>query len=290
MIKNIIFDMETGDPDDLITLLLLLNNPQVNLKAVTCYEGSSIQIGLINYIISLSDRAIPIGGWNTEDKRLNDYYYKVVGNWKPCKARTNPIEILTDNLDNDTILLTGAPLTNIAQYLKNNNENIIYKMVTQGGYLGDIVPEYKRLEKFKKRKSIRTYNLSNDTDAFETINNSINVKELTFVTKDLCHGFLYEEKIYSATNFKNNKIAQLLKASLQYYVEKGVKKAMHDPLAMLFMLNPLLCEKTSIDMKIVIEKEQNKFFSIPSNNDKRFGVIDYDVEKTWNYFKEICEY
>ena len=51
MIKNIIFDMETGDPDDLITLLLLLNNPQVNLKAVTCYEGSSIQIGLINYII-----------------------------------------------------------------------------------------------------------------------------------------------------------------------------------------------------------------------------------------------
>ena len=66
MIKNIISDMETGDPDDLITLLLLLNNPQVNLKAVTCYEGSSIQIGLINYIISLSDRAIPIGGWNTE--------------------------------------------------------------------------------------------------------------------------------------------------------------------------------------------------------------------------------
>ena len=93
MIKNIISDMETGDPDDLITLLLLLNNPQVNLKTVTCYEGSSIQIGLINYIISLSDRAIPIGGWNTEDKKLNDYYYKLVGNWKPCKARANPIEI-----------------------------------------------------------------------------------------------------------------------------------------------------------------------------------------------------
>lgn len=62
-----------------------------------------------------------------------------------------------------------------------------------------ILFEYKRLEKFKE--NIRTYNLSNDTDAFEAINNSINVKELTFVTKDLSW-ILYEEKIYSATNFK----------------------------------------------------------------------------------------
>jgi len=35
--KNVVFDMETGDPDDLITLLMLLINPHVNLKAVTCY-------------------------------------------------------------------------------------------------------------------------------------------------------------------------------------------------------------------------------------------------------------
>ena len=77
--------METGDPDDLITLLLLLNNPQVNLKTVTCYEGSSIQIGLINYIISLSDRAIPIGGWNTEDKRFEVIDYDVEKTWNYFK-------------------------------------------------------------------------------------------------------------------------------------------------------------------------------------------------------------
>ena len=30
---DIIYDMETDDPDDFLTLLLLLGHPQVNLKA-----------------------------------------------------------------------------------------------------------------------------------------------------------------------------------------------------------------------------------------------------------------
>ena len=34
-IHDVVWDMETGDPDDFLTLLLLLGHPQVNLKAVT---------------------------------------------------------------------------------------------------------------------------------------------------------------------------------------------------------------------------------------------------------------
>ena len=30
---NVIFDMETGDPDDVLTLLLLASHPNVNLRA-----------------------------------------------------------------------------------------------------------------------------------------------------------------------------------------------------------------------------------------------------------------
>ena len=44
---NIVWDMETMDPDDYLTLLLLLGHPQVNLKAVTITPGSQHQVGFV---------------------------------------------------------------------------------------------------------------------------------------------------------------------------------------------------------------------------------------------------
>lgn len=40
---DVIWDMETADPDDFITLLLLLGHPLVNLKAVTVTPGTKDQ-------------------------------------------------------------------------------------------------------------------------------------------------------------------------------------------------------------------------------------------------------
>jgi hypothetical protein len=36
---EVVFDMETGDPDDFITFLFLLGHPKVHLKAVTIVPG-----------------------------------------------------------------------------------------------------------------------------------------------------------------------------------------------------------------------------------------------------------
>ncbi len=59
---DIIFDMETDDPDDFITLLMLLGHPDVNLKAVTIFPGSPQQIGFIRRTINKwFDQDIPIG-------------------------------------------------------------------------------------------------------------------------------------------------------------------------------------------------------------------------------------
>lgn len=40
---DIVWDMETGDPDDFITLLLLLGHPRVNLLGVTITPGTPIR-------------------------------------------------------------------------------------------------------------------------------------------------------------------------------------------------------------------------------------------------------
>lgn len=287
--KNVIFDMETGDPDDLITLLMLLNNPDINLKAVTCYEGSPVQIGLIEHVISLSEKNIPVAGWNSENKELNNYYAEVVGTWKPSFAKINPVELLTKELTEDTYLLTGAPLTNIAAFLNKNPDRVIEYMTTQGGYLGDLVPEEKRLEKFKNRKSIRTYNLTSDTDAFNTVNYSTQIVDLTYVTKDLCHGFLYLPEIHDKIDFKNDPVSQLLKKSLGFYASKKVAKAMHDPLAMLFMLYPEIGYRIPINMSFAIEKKHKVFSSVAGNKDSHtFGLVEYDYNKAWELFKKIC--
>ena len=37
---NVVWDMETGDPDDFLTLLFLIGHPKVNLKAVTVTPGT----------------------------------------------------------------------------------------------------------------------------------------------------------------------------------------------------------------------------------------------------------
>jgi hypothetical protein len=44
---DVAWDMETGDPDDFTTLLLLLGHPQVNLIGVTIAPGTPDQVGVV---------------------------------------------------------------------------------------------------------------------------------------------------------------------------------------------------------------------------------------------------
>merc|ERR1712147_64340 len=46
-----VFDMETGDPDDVLTLLFLCSRPDVELLAVTITPGSDEQVALVRWIL-----------------------------------------------------------------------------------------------------------------------------------------------------------------------------------------------------------------------------------------------
>jgi len=50
-----------GDPDDVISLLVLIGHPSVRLRAVTCYPGGQDQIGFIKYILAKLNMTIPVG-------------------------------------------------------------------------------------------------------------------------------------------------------------------------------------------------------------------------------------
>lgn len=283
--------METGDPDDLITLLLLLANPNVQLRGINCWQGSSIQIGLIKHVISLAELNIPIGGLNSpEPAQLSTYYKNVVGSWKHKTAEVHPTEVLDFVLTNypDTHILTGAPLTNLGSYVEKT-EQIITNVTTQGGYLGALITE--PLDKFKNIQSIRTYNLSSDTESFLKVNNSKCIKNLTYVTKDLCHDFLYTAAIHSTIKFGSTPVKKLLQKCLEHYANNGKEKAMHDSLAMLYMLYPDIGTTIPINMQFHLNSKGHSLFysTLADSTFNRYGLIDYDKNKSWSLFKQLCE-
>lgn len=286
---NILFDMETGDPDDLITLLLLLANPDVQLRAVTCWQGSPIQIGLIKHVLALANVDIPIGGLNeSEPKELSPYYTDVVGQWNDAFAIQTPSDVFTKILEEfpDTKVLTGAPLTNLAKFLENTPIHIT-EVVSQGGYLGDLVSE--PLAKFRGKSEIRTYNLTNDTNAFSIVNSSIKIDKLTFVTKDLCHGFMYTPEIHNSIKFGSSSIQQMLFNCLNRYSSAGKSKAMHDPLAMLYMLYPEIGTSIPIDMTFRVDNKGHSVFSSTIGNGNRFGLNYYDKDLAWEKLSNLCK-
>lgn len=286
---NVLFDMETGDPDDLITLLMLIANPDVQLRGITCWQGSPIQIGLIHHVLNLANLSIPVGGLNQDEpKELSAYYRDTVGSWSVALATQTPTQVISQALRYypDTHILTGAPLTNLGDFLSSQSQAIA-SMTTQGGYLGSLVAN--PLEKFKGKKAIRTYNLTNDTYAFNQVNYSEQIFKLTFVTKDLCHGFMYTPEIHKTISFGSSLVQQLLKSCLERYAVAGKSKAMHDPLAMLYMLYPEIGQTKQIEMIYAVNVKGHSVFSSIEGQRNRFGLVKYDADAAWSKFKNICE-
>src|SRR5512140_3133823 len=93
---DLIFDMETSDPDDLFTLLILAGHPEVNLKAVTVIPGGADQIGLVRHMLRLFGLDIPVGFHNLdpEKPRVSQWYYDIYGAIAPSRDAQPAAEVL----------------------------------------------------------------------------------------------------------------------------------------------------------------------------------------------------
>lgn len=67
MREEFLLDMETSDPDDFLTLLLLLGHPTVDLRAVTVTPGSRTQVALVRSVLRWFGRTdIRVGAYNLD--------------------------------------------------------------------------------------------------------------------------------------------------------------------------------------------------------------------------------
>jgi hypothetical protein len=78
--RPFILDMETADPDDFLTLLLLLGHPRVQLLAVTVTPGSREQVGVVKQALAWFGvvDTVPVGSFNIDHPKgcVSDWHYR----------------------------------------------------------------------------------------------------------------------------------------------------------------------------------------------------------------------
>ena len=129
---DIIWDMETGDPDDFITLLLLLGHPRVNLIGVTVTPGTPDQVGVVRTALEwfgARAKAIPVGAFNIEHRIkseepgegrhgrrgacVSSWHYSAFGDMPASRDAVPGPELLRSLCGPSTTLVTGGPLKNL---------------------------------------------------------------------------------------------------------------------------------------------------------------------------------
>ena len=258
---DVIWDMETSDPDDFLTLLFLLGHSMVNLKAVTIMPGSTHQVGLVREALSWFNLDIPVGSFNIEHPKecVSGWHYRAYGNIEPSDQSENAAELILRLCDEDTTIITGGPLRNIAKAITLGNNTLkplkAKAIVVQGGFAGEgVVPEEKQMKKFKGKRTAATYNLSHHKSAKVVLEHpGIYLKR--FVSKNVCHRVLYDEQLHhKIASFKSNsKSLELIWHGMEKHLYKHLEKPsgpkkIHDLLAACCAIDPNIGEWKEVSL------------------------------------------
>ncbi len=282
---NLIFDMETGDPDDALTLCFLVNHPWVNLHAVTVTPGTDEQIGLVRHILNETGIDIPVGSYRIgyDKKCVSKYYYKWLGNFESAQPDDEGYAIILNTLKEypDTTLLTGAPLKNLTDIAETVK---IKEWVAQGGFAGDnVVPVEYRLPKFEGRVTCPTFNFNGAPKTALALLASQHIKSKYLVSKNVCHGVVYDKGMHERFAEYRHQSAgmNLMYRGMETYLNKKPDgKKFHDPLALAVAIDKSVCEFAEVELfrqrgewGSNLKANTNTFISIRANVDKMIGAL-----------------
>ena len=302
-----VFDMETGDPDDVLTLVLLIGHPAVDLRAITVTPGTPHQIGLVRHVLQMLGVERPVGSFNldhmkargTPDERyvtcVSAGHYKWLGEVPPSRDAEPGWKILHEHLDPTTTLLTGAPLKNLGKALREGPPQP-FPWVAQGGFAGEgVVPRNKQLLKFTGLRTCPTFNFNGDPKSALLALTHKAITSRRLVSKNVCHGVVYDWTMhdrlarhlalsYSSLSHDpherqlHRESLQMLYAGMEIYLQKRpAGKAFHDPLAACCAINPDI----GTWAKVRMFREKGQWGATLAEPDDPLAadiIIDYDRE------------
>jgi inosine-uridine nucleoside N-ribohydrolase len=288
---DIIFDMETRDPDDMFALCFLCSHPNIILRAVTINPGSLAQIGVIRHILHrLNKSDIPVGARNPDSTSgaVSEFHYKFLGMIQPDKPDDSADNLIatTINLYPDVVLLTGAPLHNLRLLLKNHPEITIKRWVGQGGFAGDsVVPPEFRLPKFDGIETCLTFNFNGDPKAALALLSSTRVMTRDIVSKNVCHGVIYNQEFHECMKpFRNNSSGlNLIYNGMELYLKfRQEGKMFHDPLAACIAVNRNIAKFQEVE----IYRKGGEWGAHVAKNTNTFITIAIDYNQFFQTFTQ----
>jgi len=250
---DVIYDMETQDPDDFFTLCLLVAHPKVKLRAVTLTPGTDAQVGIARYLLEKADVNIPVGGReNKQSSCVSQWHYNFLGQVPAKSGWRRSADVIVDTLKEfpEATILTGGPLTNLGEALDKGAK--IKRWVAQGGFAGDnVVPPENRLPKFAGMIACQTFNFNGNLKAAKQALSSPNIEKRILVSKNVCHGVVYDKTMHEF--FKRNRPASIgydyIFNGMEYYLERNPSgKKFHDPLAACVAIDDSICQFAEVEL------------------------------------------
>jgi pyrimidine-specific ribonucleoside hydrolase len=237
---DLLFDMETQDPDDALTLCLLATHPAVRLVGVTVNPGTRAQIAVVRHLCARAGRPdVPIGARNPDADRdaVSPFHTDWLGPLAPAAPDAEAHVLLAQELmaHPAAVLLTGAPLHNLRLLLNRHPDARIARWVAQGGFAGDaLVDPAHRLPKFAGRLTCPTFNFNGDPKATLAALASDRIGSRDLVSKNVTHGIAYDAAFHARLGPYRDRaagIALVHEAMTVYLAGRPEGKLLHDPLA-----------------------------------------------------------
>lgn len=253
------WDMETSDPDDFMTLLLLLGHPRVDLRSVTITPGTPAQVGLVRWALhALGRDDIPVGAHNLDHPKpcVSQWHYDAYGDIPASRDAEPGADLLLRTLTAETTLVTGAPLKNLGAALRKLDAEprpfTLGRLVIQGGFAGEgVVPPEKQLEKFRGRVTCPTFNLGGDPKSAVLALAHPAIASRRLVSKNVCHGVVYDPALHArvtAVKDRSPALALIWRGMERYLGKHPGGKIFHDPLAACCAIDPTIATWAEVEV------------------------------------------
>eukprot|EP01118_Nematostelium_gracile_P014207 TRINITY_DN5491_c0_g1_i1.p1 TRINITY_DN5491_c0_g1~~TRINITY_DN5491_c0_g1_i1.p1 ORF type:complete len:186 (-),score=42.69 TRINITY_DN5491_c0_g1_i1:383-940(-) len=141
---DVLFDMETQDPDDFFTLCFLLSHPSSRLRGVTVYPGSTKQIGFIKTVLKKFNREDVLVGSNNPKhpkESISDFHFKLFNFFPALEPDDSATEVMNQVLAKypSAVFFTGGPPINLEMFFKKHPHRTLNHWFAQGGFAADNV-------------------------------------------------------------------------------------------------------------------------------------------------------
>lgn len=214
-----------------------------------------------------------------EKPSVSQWHYSTFGNIPPSSNAQPGWQVLAENFDEDTTLVTGAPLKNLKVLLRDHDEGVtLGRWVAQGGFAGDpVVPEEHRLEKFAGKVTCPTYNFNGDPKGANLALVHPAIKERRCVSKNVCHGVFYDrafhEKVGKVRDARKS-FGLIHDAMEGYLAKKPDGKKFHDPLAACAALDPSIVTWAEVE----VYRAKGEWGSVPRSGTNTWITTAVDQE------------